>query len=302
MRKPERLRAHLHRLLAAEERSDPAVRRVNAVLAAVIVVSVASSIAGTVPALAASHARLLDGIEWLSVAVFAIEYTLRAWAAVEEPRYCHPVTGRLRWALTPMALVDLAAFLPSLLALLVGGADLRWLRLVRLVRLLKLTRWAPALGLLGTVLRREAGPLLVAMSVLLVVLLFAAAGIWALEAERQPDAFGSIPAALWWAVATLTTVGYGDVVPVTPLGRLFAGMVTLVGMGMVSLPAGIIASGLIEALRERREQLCEMVTALAADGDLSPEAAEHIEQAGEALGFDREQTDALIRRTLARRG
>jgi voltage-gated potassium channel len=139
-------------------------------------------------------------------------------------------------------LIDLFAVLPWYLQPFLP-VDLRVLRVLRLFRLLKLVRYSPALQTLGRVIADEYSALLGALLVILVLLLFASTAIYFLENEAQPDKFGSIPAAAWWAMATLTTVGYGDVVPITPFGKLLGGVVMLLGVGMIALPVAIIATG-----------------------------------------------------------
>ena len=153
-----------------------------------------------------------------------------------------PWKARLRFATRPIMLIDLFAVLPFYFSWLVP-MDLRALRVIRLFRLLKLVRYSPALQTLGRVLADEYRALLGALLVILVLLLFASTAMYSLEHEVQPDKFGSVPAAAWWALATLTTVGYGDVVPVTPLGKMLGGLVMLLGVGMIALPVAIIATG-----------------------------------------------------------
>jgi len=189
-------------------------------------------------------------------AVFAVEYAARLWAAGEDARF-RGVAGRLRYMLTPLALADLAAFLPELMLEFLqpemGGAAFAALRALRLFRLFKLARYVPAFSILGAALRR-AGPGLMATLVIAVVQLYVAALLlYFVEGgvPGQEEEFGSVPRALWWAVVTLTTVGYGDVYPVTPLGRVAAALVALVGIGVVALPTGIIASAFAEEARER---------------------------------------------------
>ena len=131
-------------------------------------------------------------------------------------RYKTPVTGRLRYMISPMAVIDLIAFLPFYLTAFFG-IDLRILRLVRLLRLMKLTRYSPALSIIGSVIISQHRALTAAFFVMLMALLFSSSIIFALEHEIQPEKFSSIPSAMWWGMATLTTVGYGDVAPVTPL-------------------------------------------------------------------------------------
>jgi voltage-gated potassium channel len=146
--------------------------------------------------------------------------------------------ARLRFAMRPMMIIDLLAFAPWYLHWLYP-IDLRLLRVFRLFRLLMLVRYSPALQTLGRVVADESRALLV----VLILLLFASAGMYLLERDVQPDKFGSIPEAAWWALSTLTTVGYGDVVPITPLGKVLGGVVMLLGVGMIALPVAIIATG-----------------------------------------------------------
>lgn len=197
-----------------------------------------------------------DAFNSLIVAVFAGEYLLRLWSAGEDPRY-RGWAGRIRYMARPLPLADLAAFLPELMLEFLqpemGGAAFAALRALRLFRLFKLARYVPAFSILWRALRR-AGPGLAVTAVIAVVQLYTAALLlYFVEGHvpGQEENFGSVPRALWWAVVTLTTVGYGDVYPITPLGRVAAAFVALVGIGVVALPTGIIASAFAEEARER---------------------------------------------------
>ncbi len=184
------------------------------------------------------------------MAVFTIEYLTRIWVCVESNSYSNDWRNRLRYMFTPLALVDLLAILPFYLGV-IGQFDTRFLRILRLFRVFKLSRHFSVLAVLATVLRNESRSLLSAIFVMLVLVILAAASIYFVEREAQPDAFGSIPRAMWWATVTLTTVGYGDVVPVTISGRLLGVLITVLGVGMAALPAGIIASGFTSELARR---------------------------------------------------
>lgn len=218
-----------------------------------IVLNVFAGMVETIPHVQEQFGKPLFIFEVISSAVFAIEYIARLWAAGADSRY-RGAWGRLRFALTPMALIDLAAILPSLLLFTSDLRALRTLRLVRLLRGIKLFRYSRSLALLRRVLRESSEQLLLCVGLLFVLLVSSAALLYAAENEAQPDAFSSIPASLWWAVCTLTTVGYGDVYPVTPIGKLLASIISIVGVGFVALPAGILAGGFSDALTERREQ------------------------------------------------
>ncbi len=247
------LRARLYDLL-----EDPspewsrAAAALRGALALLIVASVTAAVleSGPLPSRWLRHAFQL--FEVFVTLVFSAEYLVRLWICVEEPsgRYARPVLGRLRYAVTPLAIVDLIAVLPLYLGAASAG-DLLVLRLFRIFRILKLARYSETLTMFRVVFMNERHALLSALGVMLVLLLVAASVLHLLEARLQPDAFGSIPAALWWAVVTLTTVGYGDVVPVTPLGRLVAGLLALIGIGMFALPTAILGAGFSRELQKR---------------------------------------------------
>jgi voltage-gated potassium channel len=239
-----RWRREVHDILEVAGDAHPAGRVVNAFIILLIFLNAIAFAAETVEELDTRYAVAFEVFNLFSVAVFTIEYVLRVWSAVDIPMLSRlrPWRARLRFALRPIMLIDLLAFLPWYLHFLLP-LDLRILRVFRLFRLLKLVRYSPALQTLGRVLADEYRALLGALLVILVLLLFASTAMYLLERGAQPDKFGSIPAAAWWALATLTTVGYGDVVPITPFGKLLGGVVMLLGVGMIALPVAIIATG-----------------------------------------------------------
>jgi len=237
-------RREVNDLLEVGGDAHPAGRLVNAFIIVLIILNAIAFAADTVPALAERYAVEFEVFNVFSVIVFTIEYVLRVWSSVEIPMLSRLPRwqARLRFATRPMMIIDLLAFFPWYLHWMYP-MDLRVLRLFRLFRLLKLVRYSPALQTLGRVIADEYRALLGALLVILVLLLFSATAMYCLEREAQPDKFGSIPDAAWWALATLTTVGYGDVVPVTPWGKLLGGVVMLLGVGMIALPVAIIATG-----------------------------------------------------------
>ncbi|WP_170464382.1 ion transporter [Ruegeria arenilitoris] len=226
--------------------------------------------------------------EGLSLLVFVVEYAARLWVAPENPDY----ESRAKWATSPIALIDLLAILPALLYL-IFPVDLRLLRTFRMLRLLKLTRYSPALGMLLAVFEEEAGAFFAGFFILMVMLIFAASGAWLAEHEAQPDAFGSIPAAMWWAMATLTTVGYGDVTPITVAGKIFGAAITVIGIGMAALPAGIIASGLNDQLHRRRASLEREFRKALEDGNICEADEADIEALRKQLGLSRRAADHI---------
>ncbi|MFO1073795.1 MAG: cyclic nucleotide-gated ion channel [Geminicoccaceae bacterium] len=247
-----RLRQQLYEILEDEEATHPARRWVHRALAMLIVGSVLAAVLDTVASIRDQWDGWLRAVEYGCIALFTIEYAVRVWVAVEDRagRYEHPLRGRLRYMATPMALIDLLAILPTYLALIVPG-DFLLLRTLRILRILKITRYSPALATFEVVLFNERRSLMAAGTILAVALLLAAGALHHVEGEAQPENFGSIPAAMWWAIATLTTVGYGDVVPITPLGRMLAGVVAVVGIGMFALPTAILGAGFAYELNKR---------------------------------------------------
>jgi voltage-gated potassium channel len=239
-----RWRRDVHDILEVGGDAHPAGRFVNVFIVVLIFLNAFAFAAETVDGLAVRYDPYFRAFNIFSVAVFSIEYLLRLWSAVDIPMLSRmkPWKARLRFATRPIMLIDLFAVLPFYFSWLVP-VDLRVLRVLRLFRLLKLVRYSPALQTLGRVVENEYRALLGALLIILVLLLFASTAAYFLEREAQPDKFGSVPAAAWWALATLTTVGYGDIVPVTPLGKMLGGVVMLLGVGMIALPVAIIATG-----------------------------------------------------------
>lgn len=217
-----------------------------------IVLNVAAVVLETVPEIHAAYGPEFLTFEIFSGVIFTVEYVLRLWVVPEHWAYRSygPVAGRIRYMFTFGALIDLVAILPYLLAMFTG-ADLRVLRVLRLVRFLKLARYSPALATLQRSLYEERRALVAALVIMVGLLVLSATAAYYAERDVQPEAFGSIPAAMWWALATLTTVGYGDVTPVTMIGKIIGGMVMIFGLGVFALPVGIVAMGFTTEVHRR---------------------------------------------------
>ncbi len=234
---------------------DPASRYFDGFIFGLILLNVAAFILGTVPAVDEKAGFWLHLFEIISIAVFTVEYLGRLWSCGVLEKYRHPVTGRLRFMATPLALVDLVAILPFYLAFL--GIDLRFLRILRIIRILriaKLSRYLSSLILFIDVVRNRKEELIMTTTVLVMLLIVSSSMMYYAEHDTQPEAFSSIPATMWWAVATLTTVGYGDIYPVTALGKLFGSVVAVIGIGLFALPTAILGSGFIEEINKRKEK------------------------------------------------
>lgn len=221
-----------------------------------VCLNIAAVMLETMKSVELHYALWLRQFDFVASIIFTVEYALRLWSCTAEPRYAHPIQGRARYALTPLALIDLLAILPFFLPLLIP-VDLRVIRafrLFRLLRVLKLGRYSESMRVLGNVVRSKKEELFVCIFTGMILLIVASSLMYFVESEAQPDAFSSIPGAMWWGVATLTTVGYGDIYPVTPWGRLIGASVSILGIGMFALPAGILASGFAEEISRNKSK------------------------------------------------
>jgi len=202
---------------------------------------------------------------------------------------------------TSNGLIDLVAILPFYIALFFIGTGeeslllLRIVRGIRLLRIFKLTRYSPAFQIMYSVLKLEAASLMVGGFFLLVFVVMASWGIYLLERDIQPEVFGNIPAAMWWAIVSLTTVGYGDVVPMTAGGKFFAGIIALIGVGMVALPAGILASGFSAEVQRRAHTYNRALDVALADGIITMKEAEYLEGLREQLGLSSAEAADLLK-------
>jgi voltage-gated potassium channel len=210
-----------------------------------IIVNLVAVTLQSVPNLAERYGPLFTAVELVSLTVFTVEYGLRVWVAVDHPPYHQlgPHRARLKFIFSPMGIIDLLAVLPFWLALVLP-AELRVLLVLRVVRFLKLTRYSAGVSSLLDVINTERRALFGCFIILLGATLIAASVMQVIEGAVQPDKFGTIPDAMWWAIVTLGRLGYGDVVPVTALGRVVAGITIFFGLIMVALPVGIVATPL----------------------------------------------------------
>jgi len=194
-------------------------------------------------------------LEIFSIIFFTLEYIGRLYSIVENPNYKNPVSGRIKFAGTPLAIIDLLSFLPFYLIFL--PIDLRFLRIFRLMalfRMFKIARYLHALSIFKRVLVDRKEQLILSFLFILFVLVVISFVMFYVEKDAQPDKFSSIPATMWWGIATLTTVGYGDMVPVTGVGKLLGGIFAIAGVGLLALPAGILSSGFFELLHVDKEK------------------------------------------------
>lgn len=259
----------MYEILEPAESGDLESRIFDVFIVAVILVSVLVVMLRTVDPVVADYGIYLRALEVFFVLVFTDEYIFRLWSCTSDERYAHPIWGRLRFVVTPLAIVDFLAFAPFYLILYFPNAELTGATLVfRLLRLFKMFRYSESLRTFAAVFLRKRQQLAAAFSVTLVLLVFSSSLMYFAEHPVQPENFPNIPATLWWGVITLTTVGYGDVFPVTPLGRIFGAITALSGIGLVALPSGILASGFVEEFGRRHDDEDE-------EDDDEPEVCPH---------------------------
>jgi voltage-gated potassium channel len=252
----QKLKIRLYDILVATQDNAFVDRLVATFLMILILFNGVAVILETVDDFALRYRGFFNALEVFSVVIFSIEYLIRLWVAPLDRRYAKPMIGRIRYALTPMAMIDLLAILPAYLPL-IFPFDLRIirvLRIFRLFRLFKMSRYVESLNTLDDVVRSKKEELFLTVLMISMLLLFSSCLMYTVETEAQPDKFPSIPAALWWGVATLTTVGYGDVYPITPLGKILGGIIAFLGIGIFALPTGILATGFAEEIKNRRRK------------------------------------------------
>ncbi|MEP0323067.1 cyclic nucleotide-gated ion channel [Bauldia litoralis] len=246
------LRRRVFEVVEGGSRRAALSRIFSAALIILILVNVIAAIFETVPTMTQTYFQVFAGVEGVSLTVFAIEYVVRLWVCVEHPRArgVPAWRARLNYVFTPSAIIDFIAIVPFFIVAL-GGADIRTMVLVRLMRLFKLGRYSTGFQSLFEAVRRERHALVASFLVLTSIVLVAASLAYIAEREAQPDDFGSIPQAIWWAIETVTTVGYGDVIPKTLAGHIIGGITMITGILMIALPIAIIGSSFAEVIRQR---------------------------------------------------
>jgi voltage-gated potassium channel len=246
------IRLRTFEFLERGRRNDPASRLFDLSIVCLILLNVTGSVAGTVPWIHQSWGPTLDQFDTFCVAIFTVEYAARIWSAPANPRYrgLSDTAARLRHAGTPLMVVDFLALMPFLIQFVVN-ADFGPFRVLRIIRFYRLARYVPALETIVRVIVSEARRLLGTLILFAGLLLFSGVLMYIAEGRVQPDKLGSVPQAMWWAVVTLSTVGYGDIVPVTAAGKLIASITMFLGIMFFALPVSIIASGYQEVIKRR---------------------------------------------------
>lgn len=288
------LRRRTFQVLEVDRDSDSLSRTIDVMIMALVFGNVVAVILESVPSIGTPYLDLFLGFEKISVAAFSAEFLARLWSVVESPDIeGSPTRKRLRYLCSPMAIVDVLAIAPFYLSALFA-VDLRFLRVLRLLRIVKLTRYSAALGRLVDVYQLQRSGLLASFFVMAIAIVLSASVVYVAEHPAQPTAFGSIPAAMWWAVCTLTTVGYGDVAPITPVGKMLAAGIQLVGIAMVALPTSLFASGFAQITARNEEALKEEAREAMADGIITDEEADAFSALADQLYIEPEIAQDII--------
>lgn len=249
-----RIKKRVFEIVSSAKEGDRTSFWFDMMIIGLIILSVAELVIASIPGMLFHHFWGFVAIEILTAVVFTIEYILRMWSCTVDERYQKPISGRIRYALTPFVLIDLISIMPYYLTLLIPGVNVTFLRTLRVFRFFKLGRYSRSFQIMIKVLERNKESLLGTVFIIMVVLIIAASLMYQIEFSAQPEVFSSIPEAMWWGIVTIATIGYGDMVPITPLGKALGFVISLVGIGLFALPAGILASGFSEVLKEEEER------------------------------------------------
>ena len=288
-------RRRIYEILEKGQAGDRLSLSCDMFLTVLIVVNLFAVCLETIDSLFAAYKPIFVAIELISVSIFSIEYGLRIWSRPDAPdEYGKTaIRKRLGYIFSFTGIIDLLAILPSILPLLLGGIDLRWLRILRLMRLLKFSHYSSALEDLFSAVRHEWRSFVATLYLLILAIFISSSLIYVFEHNVQPEHFASIPEAMWWTVITLTTVGYGDIVPMTVAGKLVATITAIMGVCVVALLTGIVATGFTNQVSMRRNQLEAEITSALSDGVISSVEREKIEDLRQRLNISEEDALAI---------
>ncbi len=233
---------------------------VNISLSILIFLNTVAIILHTVPSIGTKYNLFFLEFESFSVSVFTVEYLLRVWSCVERPEYKHPIKGRLKYMFSAWGLIDFLAIFPFFYSYFTTDLGfVKILRVLRIFRLFRVSRYFHALRVIQNVILAKKEELILTMSFIVFLLLITSSLVFYIEHPAQPEAFSSIPDSLWWGVNAMTTVGYGDIYPITPLGKILGGVMAILGVSIFALPTGIMASGFAEQIRGTRNSQGKIV-------------------------------------------
>lgn len=284
-------------ILSKHNGDDRASKFCDRFLAILIILNLAAVLLESVPELGDAYSNAFLAFEIFSITIFGTEYLLRVWSAVANTEGAERTSWqkRFEYIFSFTGLIDLMSILPSLLSLFIGSVDLRWVRVLRLVRLLKFSHYSPALEDLSAAIKEERSSFSAALYLFLIALFISSALMYIAENEAQPEAFSSIPETMWWSLITLTTVGYGDVSPITGLGKAIGALTALMGVCAVALLTGIVATAFANQISNRKEMIEAEITFALSDGIITASELRKIRQMQKQLRLSDDYVEALIK-------
>ena len=287
-------RSRVWSLLEPAVENDNFSKIVDIFLVTLIFLNILMVILETVDFLYLKYAIFFKYFEYFSLTIFSLEYIARLWSCVEnKSKKESNKKTRIRYIFSFSAIIDAIAILPSLLAFIFPTVDLRFVRALRIFRLLKFSRYSNSINTLLIVLWDQRKSFGAAFFILFIVLIISSSGMYLVEKNVQPEKFGSIPQSMWWAIVTLTTVGYGDVYPITPLGQIFGSIIIILGIGTVALPAGILASAFTEHTRRNQQKYESKLKFVLSDNIIDKKERKELQELSERLNLSGEDIEAI---------
>ncbi|MBX9853660.1 MAG: ion transporter [Cytophagaceae bacterium] len=251
----ENFRKNLFTILVAEKNTHPTGRLFNFLIVTLIFLNVTAIILETVEVIYYEFEPYFDTLEIYTLTIFTLEYCLQLWICTLNKKYSHPIWGRLKFALTPMAIIELLVILPLLISMF-SEYDFRFFTIFRffmVLRIFKLDKYSEALETFRHVILDKKEELFIIFLTIIMLLILTSTGMYFIEKDENPE-FSSIPETMWWAASALMTVGYGDVIPITPAGKIFGSIIALLGIAMFAVPAGLISSSFTEYVQSKRKK------------------------------------------------
>ena len=283
-------------LLSKGNVADKPSQYVDMILFILIVLNIAAVCLESVKHIGNEYKVAFNAFEFFSVVIFSIEYLLRVWSAPARNDLGNStnIIKRMKYIFSFTGLIDFLAILPSILPYFFGGLDLRWLRVLRLLRLLKISNYSSALEDIFSAIKADWRSFSAALYLMVIALFLSSALMYIAEHDSQPEKFSSIPETMWWGLITLTTVGYGDVSPVTPLGKIIGAFTAIMGVCTVALLTGIVASAFANQRAQKAAILEAEINQALSDGVISDDEAQKIEKLRKELNLSPEHSKSLV--------
>ena len=276
-------------LLEPAEENDKLSKILDIFLVCLISLNVFFVILETVDILYQKYETFFISFEIFSIIIFSFEYVARLWACTEEKKTGSFLKKRVKYIFSFPAIIDALAILPSIIAIFFPSVDLRFIRVLRILRLLKFSRYSNSINSLLSVLWDQRRSFGAAFFILFVVLIISSSGMYLVEKNVQPDKFGSIPQAMWWAIVTLTTVGYGDTFPITSAGKFFGSLIIILGIGTVALPSGILASAFTEFSRRNQQRYENKLKVMLEDDFIDKKERKELDKLSQKLNLSEDE-------------